>query len=335
MSTTIGHRALIGPRVYWRSSAPGVDLLAFIAPNPLHPLFGTVSRGWIATLPNGFVENVASIPWIAITTILAAVLWKQYRAPAVWVVYTSLFALLALGPFVRIAGQTTYIPGPWAVLRYVPVIGAARMPTRFTIIVTLGVAMLLGFALRHLRERSARPALVTGLVGALLIFELLPAPRTLHSTRVPSIVTIIREDPRPGRVLHLPFGIRDGLSSRGNFSAQAQFFQTFHEKPLVGGYLSRLPNGEIERFSKVPILRVLMRLSEGRSVDAEMRAGALETAAKQRDKLSITYIVVDRTLTSPALFEFARDAFDMRFLAADDEWELYRPGDAVSQRTIR
>lgn len=326
MSTTIGHREWIGPRVYWRSSAPGVDLLALLVPNPLHPLFGAAARDWIASLPNRFVENVASIPWVALGTILVAVVWRRFRAPRIWIVYTSLFALLALGPFVRIAGENTYIPGPWALLRYVPVIGAARMPTRFMAIVMLGVAMLLGFALLHLRERSARPALVSAVVGALLVFELLPAPVTLHSARVPSIFSIIREDSRPGRVLHLPFGVRDGLSSRGNFSADMQFFQTVHEKALVGGYLSRLPNGEVERFRKVPLLRVLMRLSEGGKADREMRAGALETAAEQREKLDIIYVVVNRSKTSPELFDFAQAAFSMQLVAADGEWELYRPG---------
>ena len=133
---------------------------------------------------------------------------------------------------------------------------------------------------------------------------------------------------RPGRVLHLPFGIRDGLSSRGNFAADAQFFQTFHEKPLVGGYLSRLPNGEVERFRKVPVLRVLMRLSEGRAVDAGMRAHALDTVPEQLSKLGVLYVVVNRTRTPPELFQFAETAFSLQFVAADGEWELYRVGES-------
>jgi hypothetical protein len=326
MSTTSGRQEWLGPKVYWRSSAPGVDLLAFLTPNPLHPLFGSATGGWLRALPNGFVENVASIPWVATAAILVAIVWKRLRLPRPWVAYTLVFLLLAAGPFLRVAGSTTYVPGPWSLLRYVPVIGAARMPTRLTVIVMLGMAMLLGFALRHLRERSARPGLVVSVVGALLMFELLPAPRVLHSAHVPSIFSIIAADSRPVRVLHLPFGIRDGLSSRGNFSADAQFFQTFHEKPLVGGYLSRLPDGQVERYRKVRVLRVLMRLSEGRAVDAEMKAGALETARADAEKLRVGYVVVNRSRTSDELLEFAREAFAMRLVAADGEWELYAAG---------
>ena len=44
-----------GPHVWWRSSAPGVDVAAWLIPNPFNPWFGSVGAGWLAGLPNGFV----------------------------------------------------------------------------------------------------------------------------------------------------------------------------------------------------------------------------------------------------------------------------------------
>ena len=35
----------VGTPVYWRSSPPGVDLLAFVLPNPNHPLWGAADPG--------------------------------------------------------------------------------------------------------------------------------------------------------------------------------------------------------------------------------------------------------------------------------------------------
>jgi hypothetical protein len=326
VTTGAAGKQWMAPQVYWRSSAPGIDLLSLLTPNPLHPLFGRTVGQWLHTLPNGFVENVASVPWVVMVLIALAVAWKHCRLPRAWIAYTVFFALLALGPFIRIAGYTTHVPGPWAVLRYLPVIGAARMPTRFTAVLMLAVAMLLVFALNHLRKQTSRPRLLLTAVAALLIVELLPAPRVLYSATVPTFLNIIADDPRPMRVVHLPFGIRDGLSSRGDFSAVAQFFQTFHEKPLIGGYLSRLPDGEVERFRKVPVLRVLMRLSEGRQADADTKSGGLETAAEDRERLRIGYVIVDRTRVSDELLAFARKAFDMRSIAVDGDWELYAVG---------
>ena len=203
-------------------------------------------------------------------TIVGAVLWAGFRPLKGWVVFTGVFAWLALGPFVIVAQQLTYVPTPWALLRYLPIIGAARMPTRMTILVMLGLSMLLAMAVHHLRSRSRHPRLLVAAIGALLLFELLPAPRTLYSAEIPAVYRVVAADPRPIRVLSLPFGLRDGLSSRGNYSSSSQFYQTFHEKRLVGGYISRLPGESIERYRRNRTLRVLLRLSEGTPVEPEL-----------------------------------------------------------------
>ena len=103
-----------------------------------------------------------------IVTIVGAVLWAGFRPPKGWVVFTGVFAWLALGPFITVAQQLTYIPTPWALLRYLPIIGAARTPTRLSIVVMLCVSMLLAMAVQHLRSRSRHPRLLVAAIGALL-----------------------------------------------------------------------------------------------------------------------------------------------------------------------
>ena len=64
--------------------------------------------------------------------------------------------------------SNTHVPGPWALLRYVPVIGLARTPSRFSIVAMLMVAMLFGAALTWLgRQRPAPPARAPGRGAAL------------------------------------------------------------------------------------------------------------------------------------------------------------------------
>jgi hypothetical protein len=248
---------LQGP-TFWRSSPPGVDLLAMLVPNPNHALFGAPYRAWLEGLPNGLIENVASVPIVALMVILWAVWRRGYRPPLEWAIICAVFAALALGPFVRVGGVNTYIPGPWALLRYVPLVGAARTPARFAVVLMLGLSVLFASALAH--TASAHPErrrLVLGVVGLLLLFELVPAPRTLYSAELPEVYRIVASDPRDVRVLNLPFGIRDGESSLGNFSAASQFYQTFHEKRLVGGYLSRISRSEKRRQRRFIVIRSL------------------------------------------------------------------------------
>ena len=323
-ASSFGQRQWISPQVWWRNSAPGVDLLAFFAPNPLHPWFGSLSFGWLSALPGGFNENVASLPWVALVTVIGAVLWAGFRPIKGWIIFTGVFASLALGPFVAVAQQLTYVPTPWALLRYLPIVGAARMPGRVTILVMLGVSMLLAMAVHHLRSRSRHPQLLVAGIGALLLFELLPAPRTLYSAEVPAVYRMVAADPRPIRVLSLPFGLRDGLSSRGNYSSSSQFYQTFHEKRLVGGYISRLPGGSIDRYRRNSTLRVLLRLSEGTPVEPELYERALNQADRTLRRLQIGYIVIDPRQSSPELIAFAQRAFQTTLVLKEGSLELYR-----------
>ena len=323
IGTHIREEQWIAPRVWWRSSAPGVDLLAFLVPNPVGTLFGWVASGWLARMPDGLHENVASIPWTATFTVVLALLYRRLRLPRYWTMFTALMAVLALGPFVHVGGFNTHIPTPWALLRYVPVIGAARMPTRLTVLVMLGVSVLLALAVREFRRRSSRPWVAPAVVTMLLVLELMPAPRPVFSAHVPAFLKTIAADPRPVRVLYLPFGLRDGLSSTGDFTAYAQFLQTFHEKPLVGGYISRLPSHRVERFRQYRFFRLLIDLSERRPVSAERIEGAIETAHKEAPGLNIGYVIVDTSRASDQLVHFARSALNLEHLATDGTQALY------------
>jgi hypothetical protein len=321
--TSWSQPAFITPQVWWRNSAPGVDLLAFLAPNPLHPLFGAASYRWFASLPGGFNENVASIPWVAILVILAAV-FVGHRPLRGWLAFTAVAACCALGPFITVAEHLTYVPTPWALLRYLPIVGAARMPTRLTVLVMFGVSMLLVMALRDLRQRGPRAGLITAAVTALLAFELLPAPRVLHSAEIPSVYRLVKEDPRPIRVLSLPFGLRDGIHSRGNYSASYQLYQTYHEKRLVGGYLSRLPDDSITRYRSNSTLRVLLRMSEGTPVEPELLERGLMRSGPTLDRLQIGYVVIDRRTASAELQDFVKKAFHLSLVMSEGGLDLYR-----------
>lgn len=322
-----GHATLMGPDVLWRSSAPGVDLAAMFLPNPWHPLAPEAARAWLWNLPQGLVENVASIPWTAIGLIVAAgVIWRL-AIPRGWLLWTIGFALIAMGPFVRVVGYNLAIPGPWALLRYLPIVGAARVPTRFSVLVVLGVAVMAAVMLAAVRRRATRPALVAATVAALALFELLPVPRTLYAADVPAFVTAIHDDPRPLAVLNVPFGLRDGLASYGRFSPLAMLHQTFHGKPLMGGYVSRLPDDALSRgaFAESPVPHTLLALSSDLPVAADAAAAFERDGRTFIAREGIGWVVVDRVAASPSLERRIVDAFGLRLTTVDGRFALYEP----------
>jgi hypothetical protein len=314
------------PPVLWRSSAPGLDLLAFLLPNPNHPLAPHAIVQWLASRPGGFDENVASVSFVAVLVIAAAWALAGFRASRLWVAITLLFGLLALGPFVEVAGWRTSIPTPWTLLRYVPFIGEARMPQRFAVVVSLGLAVIFASALTALGRRfpqSRQRLLVT--VAVLLVIELLPAPRRLYSAAIPDLYRVVAADPRPVRVLELPFGIRDGLSSMGNFTAASQFYQTFHGKPLLGGYLSRVPQDTKDFYRSKPMLRALIAFSERRTPRPEVYARARAAADDFLDDAKVGYVVLDTGRATPELRTFAIETLGLTRIARNGTLELYRP----------
>ncbi len=316
------------PRIFWRSSPSGVDALSFIMPNPTHPLFGAPFREWLTrNRADGLVEYTGSLSLVALAVVVLAWKFRRGAVPKGWIAGFLLVSSLALGPFVHVAGVNTFVPGPWALLRYVPIIGLARTPSRFAIVASMGLAVLFAFGLAALRNTTAsRRRLLTFGVCAALAFELVAIPRPLYSAAVPGIYKVIAADPdKSVRVLELPFGLRDGTTGAGNFSAATQFYQGFHGKTVLGGYLSRISPGRIARTRRMPVMRVLMALSENRTPTDESMAAAVRARRGFAQWARVGYVVIDTRRASQRLCEVAIDLLDLERISEADGLVLYRP----------
>jgi hypothetical protein len=327
LSDRIAEGRFVLPEIFWRSSPRGVDLLSFVTPNPLHPIARAVSENPQVLRPTIYVEYTASLSLVALAVIAIAVWRAGYRPRKGWVVVTIGFALLALGPFIYVAGVNTHVPGPWALLRYAPGFGLTRMPSRFTIVALLGLAVLMAGALAAIGERwPKRRRAIAAIVGVLLVFELWPAPRTLYSAEISPIYDRIAADPRTVRVLVLPFGVRDGVWETGNFRPRSQYNQTRHGKALIGGYLSRISRRRVERMRKdYPTLDALIKLSENRPLDASVKATLEERGDTLLKQGNVGYVVIDERFVPHDRAALVIETFKLREVARDRHLALYEP----------
>jgi hypothetical protein len=281
-------------------------------------------QAWLAAEPGRFEENVVSLSYVALAVIAAAWKWAGARPSGVWLAITAGFAALALGPFIRVAGVTTYVPTPWTLLRYVPAIGEARMPQRFGIVVFLGLTVLFAAALVALGRRfPAHRTLMIGGVGAALAFELLPVPRHLADAPIPAVYQTIARDHRPFSVLDVPFGVRDGLSSLGDFNASSLVYQTAHGKGIVGGYLSRVDDSTKQFYEAIPAVAALAELSAGRTPSADILRAGHDNGKSFVTRANVGYVVIDTARASPALRRFAVDALGLRHVEESGSFVLY------------
>jgi hypothetical protein len=312
------------PHIFWRSSPPGLDLIALVVPNPNHPLAPASIARWLTTRPDGYLENVGSIPW-TLVAIIAAAIGLGWRAPRRWLALAAVFGLLALGPFITVMGVSTSVPGPWAFLRYVPVVGLARSPARFAIVMLLALSVLCAAALVWIGQRYPRHRrrMLTALT-VVALFELWPAPRPLYSAAVPNFYRHVAAAPDGSAILELPFGVRDGTSSVGNFTARSQFFQTAHGRTLMGGYLSRIARRRVADLERTPVLYALALLSENRPLPPELASTVRQRAPAFLHEKRVNYVVIDRARSSAALASLAVDALRLDFVEAEGGLELYR-----------
>jgi hypothetical protein len=312
--------------VFWRSSPGGVDAASFVVPNPNHPLAPAWIREWLsAPRPDAYFEHVASLTFVALGTIVLA--WRAgWRIPRFWAGLAILFAALALGPFVQIAGVNTHVPGPWAFIRYLPVVGLARTPARFSIVAMLAIAVLFAAALAWLvHRRPAKRRFILATTAALLMFELWPAPRPLYSAVIPPIYAHVAAAPDDLRILELPIGVRDGTRGVGNFTARSQYFQTMHHKRLIGGYLSRVSKRRVSDVRRDPMVDALIWLSEDRPLDESRRRSLRDDGAAFVRRARLGFVVVDRARTPEPLRAFAIEVFRLELIDTSGELELYRP----------
>jgi len=182
-----------------------VDLNGFLTPTSLHPL----QRGWENELDRVRQEisrfsdvNTFFVGYA--TALLALIGFLVFaRRNRLWLIIVIAFSILALGPLLHINGVsefdldgiTTTVPLPFLVLHYIPLLKENRVPNRYSILVTIGLAVLIGYTVWWLLAKIAQrqspnvnvllPSSICLVLSAVLVFEELAQPPPQPGARVP------------------------------------------------------------------------------------------------------------------------------------------------------
>lgn len=173
---------------------------------------------------------------------------RQFRTTArFYLLSAAFFALLALGPVLKINGRTDLLPGggeiplPYRLLyETVPFIKLSRSVSRMDVMVMLFLGVAAAFAVVWLvdrlqagRQAGAQRAIAIAtplIIGGLIIFEFLPAPFPVSPPDTPAWYATLAQDPAPGVVFNLP----------ANFERPGYLlYQITHGKPITTGYVTR------------------------------------------------------------------------------------------------
>ncbi len=257
----------------WGATAKlGADLAAFVTPPPGSLLYGDIGAELYEVFSGGnAVEGTVFTGYIALgLAVFCAVRLHSVEVIKPWLWSTLGFFLFSLGPLLHIGGDFVFslgpvrfaLPLPYIILRYLPLVKGARVPARFDIMVALGLAVLVAFALWHLRSHWRRADSWTMLIALLVCLEYVRSPYPTAKIEVPVAYEEIALDTRDVVVLDIPLGWRTGWGDTGRSLDRQQLYQIVHGKRLVGGFASRIPEEELRRVSALPGVGQLLALQE-------------------------------------------------------------------------
>jgi hypothetical protein len=301
------------------------DLVGWFTPTPLHPLLG--ANDWPTHL-RAVVEGNAPFRDVntvflgygvlLLATIGSLSAWKQVRA---WAWSALIFAVFTLGPLLQIRGrflfplddllreqglsQDVTFPLPFALLHYIPVIKANRVPNRFSVVLSLALAVLAGYGAFWILARVAsRKSLISnlqplishlisgGVLLVLVLFDQVSVPLPLTDARVPRPYATIAAQPGDFAVLQLPLGWRSSFGTWGAERTQLQYYQSLHHKRMLAGNISRAPDFKFNYFTRIPLFRALTETELYRKVDDETLARARAQAGELMTLYDVRYLIV-------------------------------------------
>ena len=196
------------------------------------------------------LERSVYIGFSIVVLSIIGLVWFRSRFSFFWILIVGIFALLCLGPELKIFNQLTGLSLPYSLFfEIIPGWDFFRVPARLIILVTLGMAILSSFTVAGITKKyfsSLKKSTVFGvLIAVIILVELstIPYPSS-EPASIPEIYEIIKSDTKNTAILEAPIG---GFGQMKRYSDPIfQYYQTYHTKPIVGGYEVHLPS-DIQR----------------------------------------------------------------------------------------
>jgi hypothetical protein len=274
-----------------------VDLLSYFLPSPYHPLVQSSEQLRQVIWDIAVNSSHGEMTYLGYTGLLLAAigLWQGGRMARAWLWMGVAAAILSLGPLLKVGGGLyqyqierwqSYIVLPYALVNSIPLLSVNRTPSRMALLAFLAEAVLASYGLRALltripairRRGPVMLSLLVLLISLVVTYERVFAFPFWHFDVTPSpfFLQIADQDP-PKAVLEITA-----------IKSDAEYHQTIHRHPVVGGYYGRTPQDLAEKANDLITL--------ARTGDIIGPPGAWANAL---GKLGVKYIVVRRPYADP------------------------------------
>jgi hypothetical protein len=241
-----------------RQELHSLDLLDLLLPSAVHPLWGPLDLHRLAH-PYGSWNAVPGTATLLLGGLGLCLAWRRLWP---WALAGFVMALFAMGPTLLVAGRPVWNLMPHDALNLFAAGRASQRPNHFLVLAILVLA--LGFAALLMRVRPRVALLLTMLVVLIDCLPTLPWPRL--PAPAPRWETALVALPE-GALLELPYRPRE---------IDYQVTQMRHGRPIIGGYVSRVPPYPLNNHAALRRLAGadLTTIADGDDLAAETQAFA-------------------------------------------------------------
>jgi len=247
------------------------DLVGYLIPSVFNPLLGRYVSGITSRFTGNSCEYTTSLGYVTLFFVGYAVArLRKVRDVRVWSLVALIFFLLSLGPILHVMGQTSFtrfnisVPLPYRLLyELFPPIRITRVASRFSIIAMLAASVLVGLALTDflrrtsLRLRPSRMNMIVATILSLVLIEFAVVPMAVHTVPVSPFYYSLRKETEDFAILDLP---QDPRMREAGFEIAYlyMYYQTIHQKKMVGGIIPRAPDSILEFTDCAPVVSDLV-----------------------------------------------------------------------------
>jgi len=306
------------------------DLMGFFIPSALHPLFGKYVSQFYQNFTGNIVENTTYVGYTVMFLVAYYILKcrKKLGEARFWILSSAFFFILSLGPILHINGRTHFtvfdvtVPLPYSILYYLPVIQIMRVPSRLVFMLMLSLAVLIGYGIKELFKYSnektlgkiSKKDITVVVISCLVIFEFIMVPYPVHRAYVPEFYRQIAAEKEDYAIIEVPFNKDVFLLS------DYMYYQTIHDKRLVGGYLSRTPAYTTAFIENTPVINNFWSLQPRSDI---LDQNSTKLGGWLLDYYNVRYVILHKDHLSPEEFEYAnnlaREIFNNSLAAYEDD----------------
>jgi hypothetical protein len=250
--------------LYELTPEPGKqDFLSYLVPQHQHllsPLYDKVfvrySRAAARHVYSAFLGHI--VVGLAVVAVIGR---RRGSKTRFWLGLTVLCFVLALGPYLRF-NRILYekIPLPYQLVGWLPPVRMLGISLRFNALLGVPLAVLgasgAGVLWEWIERRRwrfplDRSLVFAALLGLLILVDYLSIPTATVSTHVPDFYYLLAEEPGDFAVA--------GLPGKRHHTERYMFYQIVHNRPILGGHVSRLPSEALEFASSIPLIADMYR----------------------------------------------------------------------------